>query len=421
MLRDGERLGDYLRRHRVTTLIAVPSLLALLAPAALPDVAAVMAGGEACSAELAAKWRRSGRTRRLLNAYAPTETTIYSTLARCDGPLDQLPGVGQPIPGATVYLLDSRLRPVPLGAAGELFAGGRGLARGYHGRPGLTAERFVPDPFGAAGARLYRTGDLGRWREDGTLELLGRRDEQVKLRGFRVELGEIEAALADHPAVREAAAVVHADEEANGAKAASRLVAYAVLEPAAAVEQNGELDADLRAHLRQRLPEHMLPAAIAVVDALPRLPSGKLDRRSLPAPESLRGAPRVRDHARPRSQTERDVAAVWAEVLKLAPESVGIDDNFFDLGGQSLLAIQVQSRLGERLGRQVPIVALFRHPTIRDLARHLENGDAADETGEAAAVRPEPRARERAAVLHDEQRRRRAGARRNTRTEEPVP
>ncbi len=408
-LRDGERLGAALRRQRVSTLIAVPSLLRLLAPETLPEVVAVMAGGEPCPAELAARWQPG---RRVYNAYAPTETTIYSTLERCDGSTERAPGVGRPIAGMRLHLLDDALEPVPVGASGELLVGGVGVARGYHRRPALTAARFLPDPFGGEpGGRLYRTGDRGRWREDGTLELQGRRDEQVKLRGFRVELGEVAAALVEHPAVRDAVAMVRQEPEDGGQ---GRLVAYAAIEPAA---RTPELDAELRAHLRQRLPEHMLPAAIAQLESLPRLPSGKVDRRALPAPEALpRGG--ARSSARPRTATEREVAAIWSEVLKLAPDAVGIDDNFFDLGGQSLLAIQVQSRLGERLGRRVAIVELFRHPTVRALARHLE----AD--GEVAGVPTAPaadRTPRRSPAAHDEQRRRRAGARRASDAGEPTP
>jgi amino acid adenylation domain-containing protein len=420
-LRDGERLGESLRRHRVSTLIAVPSLLDVLAPDALPDVTAVMAGGEACSAETAARW---GRGRRFFNAYAPTETTIYSTLERHAGGPDQAPGVGRPIPGATVHLLDRALRRAPAGTSAELFVGGVGVARGYHGLPALTAERFVPDPFAAEpGGRLYRTGDVGRWREDGTLELLGRRDAQVKVRGHRVELGEVESALVRHPAVREAVVVLR--DEAAGAAGQGRLAAYVVPEPRAVeARADTELDGELRAHLRQHLPEPMVPAAIVVLDALPRLPSGKLDRRALPAPETPRPA-RTGGRIRPRTESERGVAAVWSEVLKLEPEQVGIHDNFFDLGGHSLLAIQVQSRLADRLGRKVAIVELFRHPTIRDLARHLDGGcvgeGIAESTGAGAppapvAVRVEPRA----AAARGEQRRRRGGARRASEPE-PVP
>jgi amino acid adenylation domain-containing protein/non-ribosomal peptide synthase protein (TIGR01720 family) len=415
-LRDAERLGDFVRRHRVSTLIGVPSLLGMLAPESLPDVVAVMAGGEPCPAETAARWRRG---RRFLNAYAPTETTIYSTLEDGAAPQNGPPGVGRPIPHTSVHILDRALRPLPAGASGEVYVGGIGVARGYHALPALTAERFVPDSCGeASGGRLYRSGDRGRWRDDGTLELLGRLDEQVKLRGSRIELGEIEAVLVRHSAVREAAAVV--SEEAAGERSQRRLVAYVVLEPSAAGNGSGsELGGMLRAHLREQLPEPMVPAAVAVLAALPRLPSGKLDRRALPAPEALRGgrAARGDGHAKPRTESERLLAATWCEVLRLEPEQVGIDDNFFDLGGHSLLAIQVQNRLAERLGRRIAIVELFRHPAIRDLARHLDEHGRESTLDEPVPPAPFPASR-RGGAVHLEQRQRRSGARR---ADEPEP
>ncbi|HKV07510.1 MAG TPA: amino acid adenylation domain-containing protein, partial [Thermoanaerobaculia bacterium] len=253
----GPDLADELRRHRATFLVASPALLDTLPGSALPDLRTVTVGGEACSAETAAAW--SERVA-LFNCYAPTETTIYSTTGRCHPGARRVPPMGRPIAGARAYLLDRRLRPVPLGAQGEIYVGGEGVARGYHGRPDLTAERFVPDPWSPEpGARLYRTGDLARRLPGGELEFAGRNDSQVKLRGFRVELGEVEAALARHEAVERTVAVVR--EDAPGDR---RLVAYAVLR-----EGEAATPAALRAFLKESLPEFMVPAAVLLLDALP--------------------------------------------------------------------------------------------------------------------------------------------------------
>jgi acyl carrier protein len=277
-------------------------------------------------------------------------------------------------------VLGAALRPVPAGVSGELCLGGRGLARGYLGRPGLTAERFVPDPFGAEpGARLYRTGDRARWRADGTLEYLGRLDHQVKIRGFRIEPGEIEAVLSRHPEVREARVLVW--EDAPGEK---RLVAYVV----------GAVEADeLREHLRRSVPEYMVPAAFVVLEALPLTPNGKLDRKALPAPELV--SPEA-SYVAPRRPLEAALAGIWAEVLGRA--RVGVKENFFDLGGHSLLLVKMQARIRETLDREIPIVDLFRFPTVAALAEHLgaEMEGAAGARADAEGRRR--RGRDRAAV-----------------------
>jgi amino acid adenylation domain-containing protein len=290
---------------------------------------------------------------RVYDLYGPSEDTTYSTwtLRQAGGPAT----IGRPISNTRAYVLGAALRPVPARVPGELYLGGRGLARGYLGRPGLTAERFVPDPFsGEPGARLYRTGDRARWRVDGTLEYLGRLDAQVKVRGFRIELGEVEAALRRNPAVTDC--VVMAREDAPGDK---RLVAYVV----AGVEAD-----ELREHLRRSLPEYMVPWAFVSLERLPLTPNGKLDRKALPAPEGSSYAARA--YEAPRTEAERKVAAVWAEVLGV--ESVGAHDRFFDLGGHSLLLVRVQARLREAFGQPVPITHLFRYLTVSALAAALE-------------------------------------------------
>jgi non-ribosomal peptide synthetase component F len=239
--------------------------------------------------------------------------------------------------------------------AAELYVGGAGVARGYLGRPALTAERFVPDPFGAPGSRLYRTGDLGRWRLDGTLEFLGRNDHQVKVRGFRIEVGEIEARLAEHPEVREA--VVVAREDVPGDR---RLVAYYVGAEGVEVET-------LRLHLSARLPEYMVPAACVRLEAMPLTPNGKLDRRALPAPEG--GAYAARGYEAPADETEEALAGIWAEVLGV--ERVGRNDHFFELGGHSLLAVKVVSRVRELLEVDVPLGEVFGRPVLADFAQQV--------------------------------------------------
>ncbi|HEX8242368.1 MAG TPA: condensation domain-containing protein, partial [Longimicrobium sp.] len=274
----------------------------------------------------------------------------------------------------SAYVLDARGAPVPVGVPGELYVGGAGVTRGYAGRPGLTAERFVPDPFGAAGGRLYRTGDQVRWSARGELEFLGRVDEQVKVRGFRIEPGEIEARLAEHPAVREV--VVLAREDVAGEK---RLVAYVAGDETPGAEV-------LRAHLSERLPEYMVPAAYVRLDALPLTPNGKVDRRALPAPEGDAFAARA--YEAPASEAERAVAEIWSELLGV--ERVGRGDHFFELGGHSLLAVQVGSRVRRALGAEVASGELFARPVLADFARSLEAAERAETTAIAPVDRGEP-------------------------------
>jgi amino acid adenylation domain-containing protein/FkbM family methyltransferase len=294
---------------------------------------------------------------RLVNQYGPAETHVV-TAGEVEGdPADwpSLPAIGRPVPGAPVYLLDDRGRPVPIGTPGELYAGGAAPARGYHRRPDLTAERFVPDPFSdVPGARLYRTGDVARFRSDGTLEFLGRRDRQIKVRGYRVEPGEIEAELARHPAVRQAAV---RDHDHPGGR---RLAAYVTLRAGASAGPDV-----LRAHLAGRLPEFLVPAAIVPLDALPLSPSGKVDRDALPEPD---WAPEA-DLSTPRAPEEEIVAAIFAEVLDLP--SAGIHDDFFALGGHSLLATRVMSRVRRSFATEVPLRALFEAPTPARLAAEV--------------------------------------------------
>jgi hypothetical protein len=329
---------------------------------------------------------RAAGPARVTNMYGPTETTVWSLthdLRTGETPVS----IGRPIDNARVYVLDGRPELVPIGSEGELYIGGPGVARGYLGRDALTAERFVPNPFGAdPGDRVYRTGDRVRFRPDGLLDFLGRMDQQVKVRGHRIELGEIEEALRRVPGVRDAAVIAREDVPGD-----VRLAAYVT-----ASADAPQLAAGCVASLREWLPDVMIPSAVVVLDALPLTPNGKIDRQALPAPGA--SPPRsTRPVAPPEDDLQRQVAAIWADVLRAG--SLGIDDNFFDLGGHSLLTMQVASRLGQMLGRPLPFTDLFRFPTIRGLARHLAGGATAGapsavQTGDdRAAARRAARAR----------------------------
>jgi len=360
-------LGRLLRERRITHLHLPPSALAALgAEGPPPDLQCVILGGEPVPEPLAARW---GAGRRLFNDYGPTESTVFVTV-------DEGLTIGRPIANVEVYLLDRDLRPVPLGVPGEVCLAGSGLARGYLNLPALTAERFVPCP---GGERLYRTGDLARRLPDGRIDFLGRIDHQVKVRGFRIEPGEVEAALRRHPAVEEAVVVP------RGEGAERALAAWVVASGAVSPDE-------LRAFLRETLPAYLVPASVALLDRLPLTPNGKVDRRAL-----ARRAPEVRPDAAsapPRTELERTLAAAWAELLGL--ERVGLDESFFDLGGHSLLLARLQGVLHERLGREVPLLALFEHPTVGALARYLEtsNGNAVVESATADNRDREQRRRE---------------------------
>jgi amino acid adenylation domain-containing protein len=324
-----------------------------------PAVRIVIVGGERMLADRIESWFRGlrGRDVRLVNGYGPTEGTIVATrsvvepgrLAMSGEPL-----MGRPIHNAQVYVLDREGEPAPIGVPGELYIGGMGVARGYLGRPELTADRFVPDPFGGEpGARLYRTGDRARWLATGDLDFLGRVDQQVKIRGFRVEVGEVEETLRRLPGVRDA--VVEARPDASGAH---RLVAWVV----------GQIvPADLRGRLKERLPDYMVPAALMPISGIPKTPSNKIDRKALPEPEPPR--PDATHYAEPQSELERVISGIWQQVLGV--ERVGVHDNFFDLGGHSLLMVQAHGRLREALGRDLDILLLFQRPTVSALAREL--------------------------------------------------
>jgi amino acid adenylation domain-containing protein/non-ribosomal peptide synthase protein (TIGR01720 family) len=343
----GSALVAWMSAQRVALATLPPSSLAVLPAAGLAHLRCVVATGEACSPEVVARWAAPGR--RFFNGYGPTETTVGATLGECfaDG---RPPGLGPPFCNTRVYLLDDDLQPVPLGVPGEIYVGGVGLARGYRGRPDLTAERFVPNPFGAPGERLYRTGDLARFYPDRRLEFRGRLDDQLKVRGFRVEPAEVQAALASCPGVGEAAVVARRAGAGGGS-----LVAY--------VAPLGLDLAELRRSLRALLPDDMMPAAWVRLAALPRTASGKLDRAALPPPAAAR--PVVEDYVAPRNAAEERLAVIWEELLRV--ERVGVHDNFFALGGDSILSIQVVAR-ARRAGLALSPRQVFEHQTVAELA-----------------------------------------------------
>jgi amino acid adenylation domain-containing protein/non-ribosomal peptide synthase protein (TIGR01720 family) len=341
-------------------------LAARLAPRELAQLGATLViGGEALTGEQLAAWSAHAPATRVVNEYGPTEATVGCVVhvARA-GSLEPGPvPIGRPVARVDCHVLDAYGQPAAVGVAGELFVGGVQLARGYEGRPDLTAERFLPDPFGGPGARTYRTGDLVRRRPDGALVYLGRRDEQVKLRGYRVELGEVEGALHRQPGVREAAVVLR--EDAPGER---RLVGYVVPAPGAALAGDA-----LQRALRETLPDFMVPAAVVTLDELPTTPNGKLDRSRLPPPDGQR--PRLAQaYVAPRSEAERTLAGIWAEVLRL--DRVGLHDNFFALGGDSILSLQIVARAA-RAGLRLAPRLVFEHPTVEALAAAADASGAA--------------------------------------------
>jgi acyl-coenzyme A synthetase/AMP-(fatty) acid ligase/acyl carrier protein len=355
---DAHRLPEMLTRYGVTIMQATPATWKMLLKAGWPgrQELKVLCGGEALPRELAEELVK--KTGSVWNMYGPTETTIWSTTYQVASGSGNV-AIGRPITNTQIYVLDAHRQPVPVGVAGELFIGGDGVAAGYKNRDELTAEKFVANPFASGESqKLYRTGDLVRYLADGNIEFLGRIDHQVKLRGFRIELGEIETGLSQHPQVREAVAAVKKD-----ATGEDRLVAYFISRQTPAPPA-----AELRAYLKQRLPDYMVPAAYVMVEAMPLTANGKIDRRRLPEPEPLRSETGAR-HANPQTDAEKVIAEIWQEVLNL--DHISIEDNFFDLGGHSLLLVEGNSRLRKAFDREIQIVEMFKHPTVAALAKYL--------------------------------------------------
>ncbi|NOK62237.1 MAG: hypothetical protein GFH27_549327n67 [Chloroflexi bacterium AL-W] len=344
----------------ITLLNTVPSAIEpLLQQQALPPtVQTVNLAGEALPGHVVQQLYDLGHIKQVLNLYGPSEDTTYSTWVRIPHDEPQAPAIGRPIANSQAYVLDGHGQPVPIGVAGELYLGGAGMAQGYLHRPAATAERFLPNPFGdTVGSRLYRTGDLVHYRQDGNLAFLGRIDHQVKIRGYRIELGEIEGILHQHPAVRDAVVIVHTDTVQGPV-----LVAYLTAKSGQAVPAT-----QLRDMLQERLPSYMVPAALVVLDAFPRTPNGKLDRRALPAPDQQGHT--HEQHAAPRTTLEIKLAQIWEHVLHHGP--VGIYDDFFQLGGHSLLAVQLVTEIQRQLEVSCTLAALFQWPTVAQLAAHL--------------------------------------------------
>jgi len=365
----GPGLLHLLRERAVTCVTLPPSVLALLPREELPALRLITVAGEACPAEVVDAWA-PGRT--FFNAYGPTEATVWSTIVRCM-PGTGAPTIGRPIANSRCYLLDSHLQPVPVGVPGELHLAGPGLALGYANRPELTAQKFIPNPFDADdGGVLYKTGDLARWRPDGEIEFLGRIDYQVKVRGYRIEPGEIEAALRQAPGVREAVVV------ADGNGSAARLVAYVVADSGVSLSPQ-----EVRSFLREQLPHYMLPAAMVPLPELPLTPNGKIDRARLPRPDAGAGASRT--SAPPRTPAEKALADIWSKVLSV--RGVGVDDNFFDLGGASIQTVEVADE-AQKAGLAVTPEMIFRHQTIAELAAVCQPAPAVEAIPEKRPAAP---------------------------------
>ena len=373
----GPNLIDLLRSQEITHVTLPPSILAALPDAELPALGTLITAGEACSAEIVTRWAPG---RRFFNAYGPTETTVCATIGRCRAG-DRRPSIGRAIRNTEVLLLDADTSPVPPGTTGEIHVGGISLARGYLNQPQLTAEKFIPHPYSSRpGARLYRSGDLARALPDGRLEFLGRIDHQVKINGYRIELGEIEATLSRHPDVQHVAVLAR-----NGTTGEKRLVAYVV-----PVAPEACATGELRSFCRQHLPDYMAPSVFVRLDSFPLTVNGKIDREALPAPVLERSP----NFVAPRTELERRIAAIWSDTIQLG--EVGVDDNFFEIGGDSLKLAEAHSRLNRELGRALPVTALFQHPTVSLLAKYLQ---AESRTNPAISCSAPERARRRRQTL----------------------
>lgn len=401
-----QALTEVLREQAITTITLPPTLLRLLEPAELPELRTIISAGEACTPEIVQRWREG---RRFFNAYGPSEATIGPTFFEAS----ELPEdaatvpIGRPIRNVEVYVVDAWLQPVPVGVPGELCIGGVGVARGYLNQPALTAARFMPNGFGrrmrGGTSRMYRTGDLVRFLPDGNLDFLGRVDNQVKIRGFRIELEEVEAALLRHPGVREAVVVARpagVEAAGNGKAGGQRLVGYITL-----AQEDAPAAGELRAFLKESLPDYMVPSAFVVLQSIPATTSGKADRKALPAAIDGQVLESGAEFQMPRTEIEQALADIWRQAL--GTDRVGVYDNFFDLGGHSLLVARVHAAVQEVVGREVPIVELFRYPTIHSLARYLSQAEEGQAT---AAQKGEERAQKQRDALAQQRARQQAMA-----------
>ncbi|MFQ4144472.1 non-ribosomal peptide synthetase [Chlorogloeopsis sp. ULAP02] len=351
-----------LREQAITHITLPPSVLATLPNEELPDLQVVIVAGEACTQDLVAKWAID---KKFFNAYGPTESTVCATVVECQLNNNGQPPIGRAIANTQTYILDRHLRPLPIGVIGELYIGGIGLARGYLNRPDLTAERFIPNPFSQQPkARLYKTGDLARYGSDGMIEYVGRIDFQVKIRGFRIELGEIEAVLSQHPKLQQTAVIAREDTPDE-----KQIVAYVVPIPASVPTTS-----ELRNFLKERFPGYMMPSAFVILDSLPLTPNGKINRQVLPPPDIL--CPELADsYVMPQTELERTIATIWQQTLNI--EKVGIHDNFFDIGGDSLLMLKVHSQLSQTFPKELSMLDLLKYTTINSLAQYLHQSEDA--------------------------------------------
>jgi len=371
-----QELGEVLKKHRIDTLWLTAALFNLVIneePHALSEVKQLLIGGEALSVPHVRNALALLPDTKIINGYGPTESTTFACCypipQQLDDQLSSIP-IGKPIGNTHVYILDPHLNPVPIGVAGELYIDGDGLARGYLNRPELTAENFIANPFSAdSTSRLYKTGDLTRYLPDGNIEFLGRVDNQVKIRGYRIELGEIEAVLAQHPGVREAIVLAREDKAADpstGLGTGKQLAAYIV------PKESAPATSELRAYLKAKLPDYMVPSAFAIRNCLPLTPNGKVDRKALAslAADDFESAP---VYIAPRTAAEEIIGRTWAEIL--GRKRIGIHDNFFDLGGHSLKATQVVSRLRKAFRSEIPLRHMFEFPTIAELANAISGSE----------------------------------------------
>ncbi len=387
LLRD---VSDGLCLRAITHATLPPAVLSVLPTAELPALQTIICAGEACSPDIIKHWANG---RRFFNAYGVTEATVWSTVIEFKD--DNTLSIGKSILNTETYILDPYLQPVPIGISGELYIGGEGLARGYLNRPDLTAEKFIPHPFSSKiGARLYKTGDLARYLPDGNIEFLGRIDHQVKIRGFRIELGEIEAVLRQHPGVREVVAIA-TEDIAN-----KRIVAYIIpntqiiqsstklSKPINSDGENlwGSISNELRQFLKEKLPEYMIPSAFVMLDTLPLTQNGKLDRRKLPTPQNFNNNLNDQNFVFPRTATELTLTKIWSEILNI--ERVSIHDNFFDIGGNSLLAIRLLNQIQAQFQRELPLPTLFLNPTIAEIAANLSSNSNYFKWSPLVAIQP---------------------------------
>jgi len=359
IISSGEELVKVMKSLDISTITLPPSVLSVIPnkyAKELDNLETIIVAGEKCSSELVNKWSKN---RQFVNAYGPTETTVCASMFICPDDCLVNPPIGKSITNFAMYILDGNLNPLPEGIPGELYISGIGLARGYHNKPELSAENFIPNPFASVhGSRMYRSGDLVKYMQSGEIEFIGRVDNQIKLRGFRIELGEIESVISSYPIINETIAI--AREDSPGI---TQIVAYMISSNKESVDLG-----DLRAFIRTKLPEYMVPVTFVLLDEFPLSPSKKIDYKALPVPDVSNKTTKV-EYVEPRNETEKIIAQIGMELLGI--QKMGIHDNFFELGGHSLLATQYVSRIKSSLGKEISLKTLFEYPTIAKLVIQL--------------------------------------------------